>query len=87
MKKCAYSTNIAPNSMKIQIRVVLTSLNNFLLILEVDFIWPKWCDYAPKFDESKKKKFRNKYIINYIKYPYLHKIQVIKTESKVFNMC
>ena len=37
--------------------------------------------------QKKKKKFRNKCILNYTKYPYLHKIQVIKTELKVFNMC
>ncbi|POG61928.1 hypothetical protein GLOIN_2v1700310, partial [Rhizophagus irregularis DAOM 181602=DAOM 197198] len=53
------------------IRVVLALLKNFLLIKKVNFIWLKW----------------NKCIMNYIKYPYLHKIQVIKTVTKIFNMC
>ena len=37
-----FSLNTTPTFMKINIQVFATCLNNFQLINEVDFIWPKW---------------------------------------------
>ena len=58
IKNAIFSTNIVLMLIKIEMCVVLTLLINFHLITEVDFIWPKWWNYALKLTNGKTKNLK-----------------------------